>query len=376
VGWIVGCLIAWRRRIGALRQLRRFVELAPDAPSEVRGRCSELATQLRAGQAPRVVTADGTFSPFLWDPVHGPARIVIPEALLIQFSNDSLDAVLRHELIHLRRRDAWRHHVQFLVASLWWWLPTAALARRRLLRLEELCTDAAVVRANPDSANQYALALLDTEEFLTSATSRELTAVPAFTQGAFLRERIVSIVAEQPEPASQRRKMASCAVVATSLSLGFLTASLPPNVDNHQSSANVPAEHDYALETGSRIESLTTQESASSLPDSEAVSVSRSDQEIVLVWSRATFNSVAQEFDEQTQSTDPQTESIRLVRVSEDGVEPRVWKIDRSSGDSTGSSRLNRSEVDWLFGFLTMDNDIVDCDGTRHHHPGRSANVA
>jgi hypothetical protein len=85
---------------------------------------------------------------------------------------------------------------------------------------------------------------------------------------------------------------------------------------------------------------------------------------------------VAQEFDEQTQSTDPQTESIRLVRVSEDGVEPRVWKIDRSSGDSTGSSRLNRSEVDWLFGFLTMDNDIVDCDGTRHHHPGRSANVA
>lgn len=236
MGWIVGCLIAWRRRIGALRQLRRFVELAPDAPSEVRGRCSELATQLRAGQAPRVVTADGTFSPFLWDPVHGPARIVIPEALLIQFSNDSLDAVLRHELIHLRRRDAWRHHVQFLVASLWWWLPTAALARRRLLRLEELCTDAAVVRANPDSANQYALALLDTEEFLTSATSRELTAVPAFTQGAFLRERIVSIVAEQPEPASQRRKMASCAVVATSLSLGFLTASLPPNVDNHQSS--------------------------------------------------------------------------------------------------------------------------------------------
>lgn len=375
-GWIVGCLIAWRRRVGTLRQLRRFVELAPDASSEVRERCSELAIELCIGPAPKVVTADGTFSPFLWDPIYGPARIVIPETLLKQFTDESLDAVLRHELIHLRRRDAWRHRVQFVIASVWWWLPTAALARRRLLRLEELCTDAAVVRANPASANHYARALLDTEEFLTRATSRELLVVPAFTQGVFLRDRIVSIVGEQPEPVSQRGRMIGWAVVAMSLSLGFLTASLPPHAENLQSFANVSTEHVTTPEADSPIESSDAPPAEILLPDSETVSVSRSDREIVLVWCRADFSPPAHELNEQARSANPQTESIRLVRVSADGVEPRVWKIDRSGVDSNESARLNRSEVDWLFGFLTMNNDIVDCDGTRHHHPGRSVNVA
>lgn len=376
MGWIVGCLIAWRRRIGALRQLRRFVELAPDASSEVRTRCSELATELRAGQVPRVVTADGTFSPFLWDPVCGPALIVIPEALLNQFSAESLDAVLRHELIHLRRRDAWRHRVQFAIASVWWWVPTAALARRRLLRLEELCTDAAVVEANPDSANHYARALLDTEVFLTDAASRELMVVPAFTQGVFLRDRIVNIVGVKPDPVSLHRRMIGCAVVAMSLSLGLLTAGLPPHAENSQSSVSVLTEHVTTPEANSPVETVDARTSEILLPDSETVSVSRSDREIVLVWCRADFSPPVRELNVQARSTNPQTESIRLVRVSEDGVEPRVWKIDRPGDDSTGSSTLNPSEVDWLFGFLTMNNDIVDCDGTRHHHPGRSANVA
>lgn len=376
VGWIVGCVMAWRRRIGSLRQLRRFVELAPDASSEVRARCSELATELCIGRAPKVVTADGTFSPFLWDPIGGPSNIVIPETLLKQFTDESLDAVLRHELIHLQRRDAWRHCVQFVIASVWWWLPTAALARRRLLRLEELCTDAAVVRANPDSANHYARALLDTEEFLTRATYRELLVVPAFTQGVFLRDRIVSIVGEQPEPVSQRGRMIGCAVVAMSLSLGFLTASLPPHAENLPSFANDSTERVTTPVADSPISSVAVQTPEILLPDSETVSVSRSDREIVLVWCRTDFDPPVHELDEQARSTSPQTKSIRLVRVSDDGVEPRVWKIDRSADDSAGSSRLNRSEVDWLFGFLTMNNDIVDCDGTRHHHPGRSVNVA
>ena len=286
--WIVGCLFAWHRRIGALRQLARFVELAPEGSSDVRTRCSELATELGVGQTPKVVTADGSFSPFLWDPICGPTLIVIPVALLEQFSADSLDAILRHELIHLRRRDAWRHRVQFLIATLWRWLPTASLARRRLLRLEELCTDAAVVRANPDFAHQYARALLDTEELLAGTASREFTVVPAFTQGLFLRERIVNIVGDQPKPFSQRRKLAGCAVVATSISLGMLTAALPPHAETSQSLAKISTGHVTTQDGEFRNESSVPHPPPPEifLPDSETVSVSRTDREIVLVWCR------------------------------------------------------------------------------------------
>ena len=76
--------------------------------------------------------------------------VVIPAGLLERLDDATLDSVLRHELIHLRRRDAWRRRLEIFVLSLWWWLPTAWIARRQLRELEELCVDAAVLSANPD----------------------------------------------------------------------------------------------------------------------------------------------------------------------------------------------------------------------------------
>ena len=67
---------------------------------------------------PTVVTASGAFSPFLWHPLVGEARIVIPSELLSQFSDEAIDAVLRHELMHLRRRDAWRRYLEVLVLAI------------------------------------------------------------------------------------------------------------------------------------------------------------------------------------------------------------------------------------------------------------------
>ena len=107
---------------------------------------------------------------------------MIPRELLEQFPGDSLDAILRHELIHLRRCDGWRRRLDIVVLAIWWWLPTAWIARRRLCELEEVCTDAAVLRSNPAGARAYAKALLDTVEFVSRCDSRELLVVATFCQ--------------------------------------------------------------------------------------------------------------------------------------------------------------------------------------------------
>lgn len=375
VCWLVGCLTLFRRRLLIVARIRRLVGLASEAPAEFNERCAQLSFELQLKKVPRVLTTGGTYSPFLWDPMRGEASIVIPAALLQRLSESSIDFILRHELIHLRRRDAWRNRLLFLVSTLWWWLPTAVMARRRLLVLEELCTDEEVICENSQSAKAYAHALLDTDEFLAAGSRADLSAVPAFTQGNFLRERIVRIVAEPPRRSSGHSRSIAYSVAAASLALGLTAAGVPERGVNGlttEGTPPAPAMHDV----GSVDVSDSQFSSASMLPDSDVVSVRRTDREIVLVWPRtASAEKLLPVARPDFESQDRATRSVRLVRVSEDGMEPRVWKIDRSDVSAADGSPLKTSEVDWLFGFLALNNVIVDCDGTKHHHPGRTTNV-
>ena len=52
------------------------------------------------------------------------------------------DAVLAHELAHLKRRDHWVRRLEAIVLGLYWWYPGAWWARRQLERAEEECCDA------------------------------------------------------------------------------------------------------------------------------------------------------------------------------------------------------------------------------------------
>jgi hypothetical protein len=60
---------------------------------------------------------------------------------------------------------------------------------------------------------------------------------------------------------------------------------------------------------------------------------------------------------------------IRLVRVSDDGVEPRLWRIDEDHDQALASGPVNKNQLAWLFGFLSINSEIIDQDGIRHCHP-------
>ena len=92
------------------------------------------------------------------------------------------------------------------------------------------------------------------------------------------------------------------------------------------------------------------------LPDFGSVTVRRSDGAIMLAWSS----------DES--STD--FRMIRLVRVSDNGVEPRLWRIDKQHDHALEDRCVDRHEREWIFVFLSPNNKIIDHDGTRHSHPG------
>jgi hypothetical protein len=144
-------------------------------------------------RAPRIRLADAHIPPVLWP--GPPCEILLPAALAESLPDDELDAMLAHELGHVRRRDHWTRALELLAVAVFWWHPVVWWARRNLRAAEESCCDALVVRTLGDRSRSYADALVKTLEFLTCAPHRP---VPALATGAGdfhrLKERLTMIV--------------------------------------------------------------------------------------------------------------------------------------------------------------------------------------
>src|SRR6202022_2157966 len=90
-------------------------------------------------------------------------------ALWDRLTSEQQTTLLTHELAHLRRRDHWVRGLELVVTGLYWWHPIVWWARRELRQAEEECCDAWVVAALPRAAKAYAIALMETLDFLSEA---------------------------------------------------------------------------------------------------------------------------------------------------------------------------------------------------------------
>jgi multidrug efflux system membrane fusion protein len=106
-------------------------------------------------------------SPMVWVPLAGPPRLVLPEDLWGLLDDAQRDAILAHELAHLKRRDHWVRRLEALACGLYWWDPVAWWARREIELAEERCCDACVLWALPAAAEAYAEALVMTAAYLS-----------------------------------------------------------------------------------------------------------------------------------------------------------------------------------------------------------------
>jgi beta-lactamase regulating signal transducer with metallopeptidase domain len=185
-------LAAWR-----FRRFRRLLACARPGPENVTRRASTLASQLGLRQAPRVLLLPARIPPMLW-PDRGGPLLVMPESLIAGLAPDELDALLAHELAHVRRRDHWVRLVEIAATALFWWYPVTWWARRALRRAEERCCDEWVLRVLPRSARAYANGLLKSLTFVAD------TPVPALASALGpvedLEARLKEILMTRPAP--------------------------------------------------------------------------------------------------------------------------------------------------------------------------------
>jgi beta-lactamase regulating signal transducer with metallopeptidase domain len=179
-------LIRWIR-------FRRGLQDATEAPAALQHRLHRLATTFGLPRAPCLWVVAARIPPALWA---GPGRcgILLPAGLLERLSEQETDALLSHELAHVRRRDHWLRPFELLVVALYWWHPVSWWARRRLRIAEEQACDAMVVQKLQGRPRDYAESLLKTIEFLAFRKDR----FPSLATGAAgvgpLKERVTMIL--------------------------------------------------------------------------------------------------------------------------------------------------------------------------------------
>jgi bla regulator protein blaR1 len=173
-------------------RFHRLLRFAEPAPVGVQNLALDLAASLRV-RCPEVCLLPGNISPMLWVWGRTP-RLLLPAGLLERLPPEQLATLLAHELAHWRRRDHRVRWLEMIVLMLYWWCPLVWWARRELQQAEEECCDAWVVSLLPGEEKTYALALLETVDFLSGAPAGLPLVASGVGHVRFLKRRLTMIL--------------------------------------------------------------------------------------------------------------------------------------------------------------------------------------
>ncbi|MFH1267903.1 MAG: M56 family metallopeptidase [Planctomycetota bacterium] len=196
--WLTGTL--WVLTVTGVRifQFQRALRAATPAPVFLRVEVEALAKRLGVRRRPKTFLVPAAISPMLWAPF-GEATVLFPAKLLERLEAEGRQALLLHELAHLRRRDHRVRIVEAAATAFYWWHPVVWWARREIQLAEEACCDSWVVSEMPDRRETYAAALVEAVRFLSHPPSL----LPLPTSGSSfvaMKERVTTIMlADSPK---------------------------------------------------------------------------------------------------------------------------------------------------------------------------------
>lgn len=164
--WGLGIIVFAFRQAYRILRFRRLLYAAVTAPPALLTMAERIGDRLGLRRIPEVRMLPARTSPMVWW-LGGRARVILPVELFQQLDGNAREAILAHELAHVRRKDHWVRVLELVIATLFWWHPAVWWACQRLQELEDQCCDAMVLGLAPHGAQAYATALVDTLEFLS-----------------------------------------------------------------------------------------------------------------------------------------------------------------------------------------------------------------
>ena len=213
--WCVGVLLFSVRPVFGWLNVRRLrsVGTSPVAES-VQQALQRIAERLHVSRRVEILASTVVTSPM----VVGCFRsvILLPGSFIANVPASQLEAILAHELAHVRRYDYLINLLQTLIETLFFYHPAVWWLSYRIRIERENCCDDLVVVTFANKAD-YGRALLAVEEFRNTPVSTSTLALGA--QGGSLLDRVRRLV----NPPSQNERAGSAGAVAlTVLTIGLL----------------------------------------------------------------------------------------------------------------------------------------------------------
>ncbi len=160
--------------------------------------------------------------------------ILLPGAVVTGLTTDQLEAVLAHELAHVRRHDWLMNSLQVVVETLLFYHPAVWRLSKRIRQERELCCDDMALKQNVDKA-VYARMLLMLEELRQEPASPALAAT-----GGDLAQRIRRLLPGEPPRNPPSRLSGGGFAVAVLTILAAVSSAALVNTPN-QNGGNDPA---------------------------------------------------------------------------------------------------------------------------------------
>jgi beta-lactamase regulating signal transducer with metallopeptidase domain len=225
--WLIGVCVCGVWVAGGWWQTRRLRRLDEAVSSwRVCSSARVLARRMGCYAAVRVVDSAAVLAPMTIGVIR--PVILIPAATLIRISPAHLEAIIAHELAHVRRLDALVNLLQALLEALLFYHPAVWWVSRVVRQEREYCCDDIAAEVCGDSMT-YARALAELEALRSVSLRLGLS-----SQGGSLMKRIVRLVGERADrsQASLRSRMTGLMAVMTMVGIttaAFALAEAPRN---------------------------------------------------------------------------------------------------------------------------------------------------
>jgi len=199
--WMLGVALLSIRLIYGHLALRRIRRAALPLSTELERRARLLATRLGLRRA-RVCVSTTTGEPFALGLLR--PMVLLPVSLVTHCPPEWLEAVLAHELAHIRRYDLWVNLAQRVVETLLFYHPAVWWVSGRIRMERELCCDDLAVQALEGRRAGYAEALVEVPRVLTHPPAPTPLAAGLIGTARSLEQRVRRVLRLTPPLAQSR----------------------------------------------------------------------------------------------------------------------------------------------------------------------------
>ena len=237
--WMLGTFLFLLRPILGLRHIRRLSKSADFAvPDWMTTSCERFVVNLRLRKTVRIALSEyiavpaviGIFRPL----------VLLPTAALNSMTTDQLNAIIAHELAHVRRRDNLVNLLQLFAEAILFFHPVMWWVSTRIRRERENCCDDIAVTLTGDR-HQYLESLLAIEQF-----SGTIPLVASAAVRGSLLHRFQRLAAQTPNTSAPSGfgvlpLLLVCTVLGVAVSAAAIPSSAEDSFDESADSENSDA---------------------------------------------------------------------------------------------------------------------------------------